>query len=108
MGFERRGDEGCIQSDNLKYIDKLKIIGAAPGMRIGHGRRKRRVNEDSDEEEFDDADQSIRKRRRMRKKRRDFFQTFSDAESVNESRASSYGTSGEELTSDSEVRPESP
>lgn len=108
MGFERRGDEGCIQSANLKFIDKLKITGAAPGMRVHDGRRKRRVNEDSDEEVFDDADQSMRKRRRMRKKRRDFFQTFSDAESVNESRASSYGTSGEELTSDSEVRQKYP
>ena len=100
MGFERKGEEGCIETVNLKYIDKLKIIGAAPGMRSSHG--KRRKIESPGEEEFDEADQSIRKRRRMRKKRRDFFQTFSDAESLNESRTSSYGTSGGG-TSDSEV-----
>ena len=101
MGFERKGEEGCIEPVNLKYIDKLKIIGAAPGMTSNHGPKRRKI-EASDEEEFDEADQSIRKRRRMRKKRRDFFKTFSDAESVNESRTSSYGTSGEQ-TSDSEV-----
>ena len=103
MGFERRGEEGCIQPENLKFIDKLKIVGAAPGMQPRHFAKRKNV-EASDEEEFDDDDQSIRKRRRMRKKRRDFFQTFSDAESLNESRASSHGTSGEELTSDSEVK----
>ena len=103
MGFERRGDDGSIDPANLKFIDKLKIIGAAPGMNHNHLAGKRKNKEESGEEEYDDADQSMRKRRRMRKKRRDFFQTFSDAESVNESRASSYGTSGEDLTSDSEV-----
>ena len=54
--------------------------------------------QESEEEEFDENDQSIRKRRRMRKKRRDFFQTFSDPESVNNS-----NTSGDEVTSDSEA-----
>ena len=100
MGFERPGEEGCVDPMNLKARDKLRIIGAAPGMR--KELKKRRSQSTSEEEEFDEEDNSLRKRRKLRKKRRDFFKTVSDAESDMEGGSKSGAASSTDATSGDE------
>ena len=100
MGFERPGEEGCVDPMNLKARDKLRIIGAAPGMRADvKNACKRRSQSTSEEEEFDEEDNSLRKRRKLRKKRRDFFKTVSDAESDTEGGSRSGAASSTDATS---------
>ena len=103
MGFEKPGEEGCLHPTNLKRRDKVPIIGAAPGFAatstLGFKRRK---SNQTEEEDLDDEDGlselSLKSRRKLKKKRRDFFKTFSDAESTAES--SNFSSSD---ISDSEV-----
>ena len=103
MGFERPGEEGCVDPMNLKARDKLRIIGAAPGMRADvKNACKRRSQSTSEEEEFDEEDNSLRKRRKLRKKRRDFFKTVSDAESDTEGGSRSGAGSSTDATSGDE------
>jgi len=101
MAFERTGEEGCVDPSNLKFRDKLALIGAAPGLVPGFGKPRKGQEVSSSEEEDEDQEFSLRKRRRMKKKRRSYFQRMSGAESapddafnVSPSEASSPGTSG--------------
>ena len=104
MGFEKPGEEGCLHPTNLKRRDRVTIIGAAPGFAttVRLGFKKIKPNQ-TEEEDLDDEDglseSSLRSRRRLKKKRRDFFKTFSDAESTAES--SNFSSSD---ISDSEVK----
>ena len=89
MGFENPGEEGCLHPINLKRRDKIAIIGAAPGFANSAcaGIKKKKPNQTEDEEDEDDglSEASLKSRRKLKKKRRDFFKTFSDAESGAES-----------------------
>ena len=104
MGFEKFGEEGCLNPGNLKKRDRVAIIGAAPGFAVntqGFGMKRMKPNQTEDDTEDEDSlsQSSLKIRRKLKKKRRDFFKTFSDAESVSE--ISNVSSSD---ISDSEVR----
>ena len=86
MGFERAGEENCMDYVNMHFREKINIIGAAPGI-TGHHLRKRKRKVESeyeDEEEEEDEEFSLKKRRRHRKKQKDYFKTLSEAGSASE------------------------
>jgi len=104
MAFERTGEEGCVDPANLRFHDKLSLIGAAPGFAPRRfATRKKDKGSSSSEDENEDQEYSLRKARRLKKKRRNYFQRMSDVESVpdnasnanvSQTEASSPGTSG--------------
>ena len=86
MGFERAGDENCMDYVNMPLREKINIIGAAPGITGHHLRkRKRKVQSEKQDEEDEEEDRySLKRRRRHRKKQKDFFKTLSEAGSASE------------------------
>ena len=87
MGFERPGEENCMDHFNMPLREKINIIGAAPGITAHHLiKRKRKVQSECEDEEDDDDDEgfSLKKRRRHRKKQKDYFKTLSEAGSASE------------------------
>ena len=104
MGFEKFGEEGCLNPCNLKRRDRVAIIGAAPGFAYKRtlGVKRMKANQAEEEDTDDDdglSESSLKSRRKLKKKRRDFFKTFSDAEST----AESSNVSSSDIT-DSEVK----
>ena len=86
MGFERAGEENCMDYVNMHFREKINIICAAPGI-TGHHLRKRKRKVESvyeDEEEEEDEEFSLKKRRRHGKKQKDYFKTLSEAGSASE------------------------
>ena len=86
MGFERPGEENCMDHVNMHHREKINIIGGPPGL-TAHTklRRKRPILLSSEEEETeDDMSYSLKKRRRQKKKQKDYFKTLSDAGSSSE------------------------
>ena len=87
MGFERPGEENCMDHVNMPLREKINIIGAAPGITEQHLRKRKKKAEseyEDEEEEEEDEGFSLKKRRRQRKKQKSYFKTLSEAGSASE------------------------
>ena len=87
MGFERAGDENCMDYVNMPLREKINIIGAAPGISGHHlSKRKRKAQSEKEDEDEGEEDEgfSLKKRRRYRKRQKDYFKTLSEAGSASE------------------------
>lgn len=88
MGFERRGDENCMDHINLHQREKINIIGGPPGLTILSGlKRKKPVTRslgENGEDDDSDTEYSLRKRRRQKGKQKVYLRTLSEAGSASE------------------------
>jgi len=94
MGFERKGEEGLIGKENLRYRERWNLMGGPPGLLdfntlAAYKKRRIKVEEEgvADEEEYGET---LQDRRRRNKKRKSFYKKMS---SVGESGGSEMSPS---------------
>jgi len=106
MGFERKGEEGLIGNENLRYREKWNLIGGPPGVLdsltlAAYKRRRISVVEEDvvDEEEYGET---LQDRRRRNKKRKSFYKKMSAAGESGGSSVCDGGVSSSGAESESE------
>jgi len=109
LGFEKKGEEGRIDPENLRFREQWNLIGGPPGLYSAKNiscAKKRRLTPDvkAIEEEFGE-NESIEEKKARRKKRRHFFNSFShgDSASGNDGQSSYAPSVSGDMTSESET-----
>ena len=107
LGFEKKGEEGLIDPENLRFREQWNLIGGPPGLYSAMNiscAKKRRLTPDikASEEEFGE-NESMEEKKARRKKRRHFFNSFSqgDSASVNDEKSSYAPSVSGDMTSES-------